>query len=374
MNWMNCPSARRLAPVLAALGVAGGCAASEDIVLALEGPLTGDQASNGQDMLRGVQLAVDQLNATGGGALGRNVVVLEVDDQADPEQAVAVAESAINSGAVAVVGPYNSGVGVKNLQTYLDAAVVPVHLTSSDDTTGIGVTIQPKNSQISPPEVAWILGRRPARVSMLVDPSAFTRSMADNLKAALGADGVTVVDIAIVAGASDYSDAVANALATSPDLLYVSTYFPEGALIARALNATADAADTTCFMGLANQDPGFVDEAGIPDSKRCVFSGVPTPDEFPTAANYLKAYGEKFPDETPGVWGAFTYDSARILFDAWKATGTTEASPVLDHLRQLDSWPGATGPITIDPDTGNRSDVPVKILNVNDDGKFVVLE
>ena len=34
-----------------------------------------------------------------------------------------------------------------------------------------------------------------------------------------------------------YADRVAEALALAPDLIYVSTYFPEGALVARALAA-----------------------------------------------------------------------------------------------------------------------------------------
>ena len=43
------------------------------IVIALEAPLTGAQTSNGQDMLRGVQLAVEEVNRAGG-VLGRPVV------------------------------------------------------------------------------------------------------------------------------------------------------------------------------------------------------------------------------------------------------------------------------------------------------------
>ncbi len=35
---------------------------ANSISIAAEGPLTGDQASNGQDMLNGVQLAADQIN------------------------------------------------------------------------------------------------------------------------------------------------------------------------------------------------------------------------------------------------------------------------------------------------------------------------
>ncbi len=56
---------------LAALGFFGPSnATAAPIKIALEAPLTGSQASNGRDMLRGVQLAVRQANRRGG-VLGR---------------------------------------------------------------------------------------------------------------------------------------------------------------------------------------------------------------------------------------------------------------------------------------------------------------
>ncbi len=39
---------------------------------------------------------------------------------------------------------------------------------------------------------------------------------------------------------------------------------------------------------------------------------------------------------------------------------------------KTDGLLGATGPITIDPKTGNRPNLPIAILTVNSKGKFVV--
>ena len=129
-------------------------AASSDIVIGVEAPLTGAQASNGQDMLRGVKLAVAQANAKGG-VMGRKVRIVELDDQADPNKAAAMVTKAKAAGVTAVVGPYNSSVGILNLPLYLKAGIVPVHMTSTNDTDGMGVTVQPKNNQISPIESAY---------------------------------------------------------------------------------------------------------------------------------------------------------------------------------------------------------------------------
>ena len=70
--------------------------------------------------------------------------MIEADDRADPELAEGVARSVHEQGAVAVIGPYNSSVGLKNLPLYTSLQIVPFHLTSTDDTTGLGLTIQPK--------------------------------------------------------------------------------------------------------------------------------------------------------------------------------------------------------------------------------------
>jgi len=350
----------------------GSAAAAEPITIALEAALTGDLSANGQDILRGAQLAVDQANASGG-VLGRQVVLVQADDKADPATGLAVAQEIIDGPAVAVVGIDDSTVGLKVLPLYINGEVVPVHMTSSDDTLGEGVTIRPKNSQISPVEVSYIKGLKATNVAMLVDPSAYTQGMADRLSKALNADGITVTMTPIVAGKVDYTEEVTAALSSSPDVVYVSTYYKEGSLIANALAvASAGGSTAACFMGPGNQDPAFISAAGIPDSQGCVFSGVPTPDEFPAAADYIGAYTAKF-STAPGPWGVFAYDSVRILLSAMTTANSTDYAPVLEALTGATTgFAGATGPITLVPATGIRPNAPVTIMKVTSAGAFTL--
>ncbi len=346
-------------------------AAPAPIIIALEAPLTGSQADNGIDMYRGAKLAVDQINAKGG-VLGRKVTLIKADDQANPALALSVAQKAKAAGAVAVIGPYNSSVGVVNLPYYLSHGITPVQLTSTDDTTGEGVTVQPKNSQIAPVESDYVYKNFSGcpKVVMLVDPSTYTQGMADRFgKAVMCGDGKPVASIPITEGQASYTTQVSQALAMSPDLVYVSTYYPEGSKIATALSAANSKA--SCLMGLANVDPAFVSAAGIPASQRCVFSGVPAAAQMPDAASYVKAYRAAF-KATPGVWGTFTYDSANVLFAAMTKAGSEKSSPVLKSLLKTKNYAGQTGSITIDPKTGNRTKVPVYILKVDKDGVFVI--
>ena len=369
---------RIAATVLAAVGLTAAVlatipAAAGDkgtIVIALEAPLTGSQASNGKDMLRGAQLAAMQVNARGG-VLGRTIKIVGVDDKADPALGAQAVQKAKAAGAIAVIGPYDSSVGLVNLSLYEEAGIVPLRMTSDNRTEGYGATLQPMNSQISPVEVDYISGLGIDSVAMLVDPSAYTKSIASRTAKGLEKAGIKVTQTVIPAGASDYSAEVGEALATGPDMVYSATYYPEGVLIAEELaqaNTTA-----TCFMNLANVDDAFVEEAGITTSRTCTFSGVPAAPQLPYAGDYVAAYRAEF-DVNPDVWGAFTYDSAWVLFHAMAQTGTTKYAPLLDAVLHTRGLQGATGPIDIRSKSGNREDVPMYILKVNRKGDFVIVE
>src|SRR5262245_21049812 len=83
-------------------------ATGNTIRIGLEGPLTGSQKETGIGMLNGARMAAKRLNARGG-ILGKQVVIVPIDDQADPATGDKAAQSAIASGLQGVVGPYNSG-------------------------------------------------------------------------------------------------------------------------------------------------------------------------------------------------------------------------------------------------------------------------
>ncbi|HZT86197.1 MAG TPA: branched-chain amino acid ABC transporter substrate-binding protein [Gaiellaceae bacterium] len=370
---------RRLASLLALAGflslfVAGpGSGSRAPLVIAVEGPQTGSQAPNGIDQLRGVRLAVGQLNAHGGLWNGQKVVIFAANDRAEAARGKAVASRVIARGIHFVIGPYNSSVGLANLSLYRRHHVLPLWMTSDDKTAGLGATVQPMNSQLAPIEARYVEGLHAKHVAMLVDDTAngaFTKGMADRLQADLVKAGGSISWTSLREGLSSayYAKQVSRVLATKPDLIYVSTYFPEGVQIAKALAAAGSG--PPCLMGLANVDNSFLAGTTLSEAQRCVFSGVPAPTEMPTATRYVSRYRAAFGTK-PSVWGAFTYDSARILFRAIDRARSFGFAKVERPLRHTKGFHGATGTITIDPRTGYRKTVPVSILEVSDQKAFV---
>lgn len=338
------------------------------IVIALEGPLTGAQSENGIDMLRGARLAAKQMNAAGG-LLGRTIKIVAVDDEADPALALDAVTAARKAGAIAVIGPYNSSVGLVNLGDYMDEGIVPMRMTSSNQTEGFGATTQPMISQIAPVEIDFLTSKNVRKVVMLVDPSEYTTQVAHLTAKGLKSKGVKVTKISVVPGKSDYSGAVAQALSANPDVVYSSTYYPEGSKIAEALSAAKS--EAKCFMNMSNVDTAFISATGVAIARSCTYSGVPAAGQLPTAQAYVKAYKSTF-DARPDVWGAFTYDSALVLFDAIRWTQSTTYDDLLAGVLTTRGVDGATGEINIHRKTGNRAQAPMYIMKVNTKGKFVI--
>ena len=92
---------------LAAVGLFAG-SASAQVKIALNGPITGQLASFGEQMKRGAEMAVADLNAKGG-VNGQKIQLLIGDDQCDAKQAVSVANRAAQDKVAVVIGHFCSG-------------------------------------------------------------------------------------------------------------------------------------------------------------------------------------------------------------------------------------------------------------------------
>ena len=75
--------------------IAANLSARADILIGVAGPMTGTDAWPGEQMQRGAELAVADINAAGG-VLGQQVRLIPADDSCDPEQAVAAAQKLVS--------------------------------------------------------------------------------------------------------------------------------------------------------------------------------------------------------------------------------------------------------------------------------------
>jgi branched-chain amino acid transport system substrate-binding protein len=339
-------------------------------LVAVEGPMTGSQSATGIDMYRGAQLAADQINAAGG-VDGVKLHLVQADDAALPATGVTVAKQMVRQGVFGVVGPFNSGVGVDNLSIYRTAGDPIVRLTSAHQTQGFGVTTQPMDIQVAPVEAKELTDQLQAtRVAIIYDTSAYTASIATQLKGLLTTAGHPPVTFASVLDTQTNFDTVLNTVKNAhPDVVYIAAYGTAAGQIAK--QAAQLGVGGRCFVDLAAQGPDFVAAATVPVAQACLNSGVPSAQQFTGAAAYVAAYQAAF-HASPGTWGTFTYDSVELLAKSVTAAGGWKQAGTRTQLSHTVNMSGITGAITIDPGTGNRVNAPVVILGVDASGNYVI--
>jgi branched-chain amino acid transport system substrate-binding protein len=320
-------------------------------------------------MLNGAELAADQLNADGG-LLGKDIEIVPIDDGGDAEIGVPAVQDAIDEGLDGVIGPYNSGVGVETLPLYQDAGLVPIRLTSDNDTEGFGFTLQPMASQIAPATAEALTAFIGAsKVAIAYDTTEeYTKGIAGEVRSQLERRGVEVTAFQqLEPGRDDYSSIVNKLAAGTPDAIYAAVYFPEGAQITKAISPGSS---PTCLLDYGAYDTGYVEDAGDA-APNCDVVGVPAPGDFAGAETFVSAYEDQF-DEAPGTWSPYTYDSLNVLARAAQQTGGFNPKALTAALNKVEGFEGWTGRTTLVPGTGNREPATVTVDEVNDEGAFSV--
>ena len=118
----------RLTQIAAAIALASSVTlamAADPIKIGVNGPFTGGSSSMGVSMRDGVRLAVEEINKSGG-VMGRQLQIVERDDEAKNERGVQIAQELINKEKVtATVGYINTGVALAS-QRFFQEAKIPV--------------------------------------------------------------------------------------------------------------------------------------------------------------------------------------------------------------------------------------------------------
>lgn len=221
------------------IGLLATAAAHADIRIAIVGPLTGPQAAFGEQMRRGSEMAVADLNAKGG-VLGQKLILEVGDDACDPKQAVAVANQMVNRKVVFVAGHFCSSTSIPASDVYNEEGVLQI----SPASTNPQLTERKQNLIFRTcgrdDQQGKVAGEYIAKhfknvnVAILHDKSAYGKGLADETKKTLNALGKKeAIYEAITAGEKDYSALISRLKSANIGLIYLGGYHAEGGLIAR---------------------------------------------------------------------------------------------------------------------------------------------
>jgi branched-chain amino acid transport system substrate-binding protein len=320
-----------------ALGFAAALSATSalaDITIGVQGPISGQYAAFGEQLKRGAEKAVADINAAGG--VNGEKIALEIgDDACDPKQAVAAANQLASKGAKFVAGAFCSSSSIPASAVYAEEGIVQISPASTNPTyteQGLWNTNRVCGRDDAQGAVAGAFlaaHYKDKKIAIIDDKSAYGKGLADETRKALNAAGVKeVLNESYTPGEKDYTALVSKMKEAGIDAVYVGGYHTEGGLILRqmreqGLNAqmlSGDAFNTEEFWTIAG-----------PAGEGMIFTFAPDPRNSPAAAKVVESF--KADKYDPEGYTLYTYAAVQAWAQAANTLKSNDAKEISKWLR-----------------------------------------
>ncbi len=310
--------------------------AKADIVIAVAGPMTGSNASFGEQALKGAEQAVKDINAKGG-VLGQKLKLEVGDDACDPKQAVAVANQLVNKGVKAAIGHFCSGSSIPASAVYQEEGLIQISWGSTNPKLteqGFGnvYRVCGRDDQQGPAAAELLVKKfKGKKIAILHDKSAYGKGLADETKKKLNELGVKETTYeAYTAGEKDYSALVTKLKQAGIGVIYLGGYHAEGGLIVR--QAVEQGLKVTLVGGDSLGTSEFAAIAGKAGDGT-LFSFNPDPRKDPTNKKVVEAI--RAGGYEPEGYTLYTYGAIQAYVQAVEAAKSTKTADVNKKLHSM---------------------------------------
>lgn len=355
-----------------ALVGASGCA-GPSITLIATFNLTGPDSVLDLACYRGAEVAVEELNASGG-ALGRPLRLVAVDTASDDSKAPELAAAALRAdpGSVAglgycyssyvlEVGPAFRTAGIPFVTPGATDATLPERLGPDfflacySDAAQATAMAQYAYDQLRLRRVAlWANDRRD-----------YTRTVAEHFERSFTALGGTVQRWSYPSNAPDYGALIEAFRRASPpfDAIYSASTPGEGE--AQVGQIRAAGVEAALLSGDGWDDPRIF----ALSRQRSIAAIYFTTHHFvsvdtPAMRSFVAAYRDRFGAPPENAFAPLGYDTVNLIADAIRRAGSTDPTAVSRALRATTNFPGIVGPITYAH--GRRvPDKPVEVIGLD---------
>ena len=356
-----------------------GDAADTDgkIVIGVISPNTGALAAYGNGIVTGADLAVEQINASGG-ILGHDVELIKTDDQSDPTECLNAFNSLVAQGVGLIVGSATSGCtsAITDAANEEEICLLAPTATADSITTEDDFIFRACYADSFQGAIAAAYAKQSgyAKVGVVYCAAdVYSKGLYDSFSAACAKYGIEVVDAQSTASldVQDYTNQFAAMVKAGVDFVYAPFYYdvigPYVVPQARAAGYTgiimgADGYDTT---------PDYVvDGADLTAFNKVYWTNHYDPsDTSEKVSSFVKAYEAKY-GSIPSAFSATGYDCVYMYKAAIEAAGSYESTAVRDALADTSAvYECVTGTFSLD-ETGT----PVKgaaIISFESDGSSV---
>ena len=336
-------------------GCGGGAKkdAGNTIKIGVVSELTGPNASYGTSVVKGMKLAVKEINDKGG-VDGKKIELAVADDKSEPAEAANAMSKVLNQDkAKLTMGIFTSSnaIAACNVSESAKVPFLAIGATNPKVTLDKDGKAKPNTCRvcfIDPFQgtvgANFVLDTlKLKKAVVLIDNSSdYSKGLAAFFKEAYAKKGGQILgEEAYLQKDTDFKAILTKIKTLNPDVLYVPGYYEEvGKIIKQARELDIKAA----FVGGDGWDsPKLVEIAGGPALENTYFTNHYSPDATNAeskafVAAYQKEYNEK-PD-APAVLG---YDGAKLMADAIKRAGSTDGAKVSAALAATKDFPAVTG-------------------------------
>jgi branched-chain amino acid transport system substrate-binding protein len=334
------------------------------IKIAVQSPLSGEQAALGEHIKLGAQLAVEEATKPFK-ALGFDLVFVPYDDQAKPEVGVANARNVVADPDVLVlVGHFNSGVALPASEVYKDAMLAMI--SPANTATEITDRGYPNVNRVcGRDDVQGPVGARFGAqdlklksVYIIHDKTLYGQGVADNFRSEANKLGLKVLGYEGTEERANFSPIITPMRAKNPGLVYFGGIYHQGGLLLKQMREKGMRA---AFMGPDGLDSSEMVKIAGPQVVGSYYTTVAgPPDAYPESAAFAKKFKQRFGKEVES-FAMYGYDAALVGIKAIEQTLQTNGgkkpsrAEVSAAVRKLKDFKGVTGAIVFD----NKGD-PVK--------------
>ena len=338
--------------VLVLLASAQACAESAVIRIGMYTPLTGNSAAAGETVKRSAEIAVDEINASGG-INGAKIELIIYDDAGTTEGAVKAATRLIDLDEVnLIIGDYLSANMLATYPVTEDAKILQIGLGTASSWTNIGCKYLYRATAVaSLPIKSFIqlmkqIGDK--NIALITSESEYgqtgRRAMLEELKA----QGIAIAaDVTYQPTDTDFTGLIAKVMQEKPDgiIIYgVSTELPQLMKQIRQQGYT-----DTVYTGECGSNSDFLAVTGEA-ANGLVFASAYFMPETPEGGTseiqrrFLRAFYEKY-HEMPYAESAFrAYDAVYLAAEALKnAKDITDGESIRNAFAAINGYEGIGG-------------------------------
>ncbi len=300
--------------------------------------ITGPQSPLDEPATKGAELAVEELNRQGG-ILGRPVEFVNIDGESDPAQVGEAARDLIQRGAVAIIAPCDFDFGSPASQEAQKAGIVGLSTCASSPLYNSNVlgdkqfTLSMWNTTMGAAAAEYAYVDREWQTAFVVTDTflEYTISLGDYFSQQFESLGGTVLNrVNYEHGSDDFTAQLAalQALDPLPDVLYISSYMPDLALLIRTVREAG--IDVPIMGGDSYDDSALFAALGTEYGNNIFFvtHSWMRAEASQEMARVLDLYQEKYGVPADTAFIATGWDVIMVLAQAMNKAGTTDGAAV----------------------------------------------